>query len=78
MNSISDKHFNSQSFALNQTASINETLNGTMQSEESFRFANNTTRQSVDFTLTNINPEQTALLRFKAAFQLYLKREEVF
>ena len=80
MNSISDKHIISQSFALqtlNQTVgSINDTMNGSIQSEESFSFKH-TTRQSVDFTLTNINPEQTALLRFKAAFQLYLKREEV-
>ena len=42
MNSISDKHIISQSFALqtlNQTVgSINDTMNGSIQSEESFSF----------------------------------------
>ena len=84
MTSINDKQsLFSQSFGVktfNQTTlSINDTLNGSIQSEESFSYKfSNTTRQCADFTLTNINPEQTALLRFKAAFQLYLKKEEVF
>ena len=83
MTSINDKQLFSQSFGLktlNQTTtSINDTLNGSIQSEESFSYKYaNTTRQYADFTLTNINPEQTALLRFKAAFQLYLKKDEVF
>ena len=51
--------------------------NMTYQSDDSFS-SKFTARPNLDFsTASMMTPEQTALLRFKAAFQLYLKKEEV-
>lgn len=80
MNSLIDnKTLPSQSFAMpnfNQTAAtLHDMSNASFQSgDESYKLHS---RQLADFTLTNINPEQSVLLRFKAAFQLYLRKEEV-
>jgi nuclear pore complex protein Nup133 len=71
--------------ALSQSFGLSSNLNGTsfqdfsnasMLSDESSFSMRASSRKSIDFTLNNLGPDQTALMRFKAAFQLYLRKEE--
>lgn len=71
-----------ESLMLNTSQNLSQTMNNSALDSSNLSFQQQThdftfSQQPGDFTITNISKEQTALLRLKAAFQLYLRKEEV-